>query len=97
MDWVGVLIERVSGLSLEECFQKNVLRPLGIESVSFFPSNKTLADLAYLHRRNEDGRLTQVDHLYRAPLLRRLDNETSTRFCAGGHGCFGKPGELRSK
>lgn len=96
MDWVGVLIERVSGCSLEEYFQQNVLQPLNIQSVSFFPTDQSVVDLAYLHRRDANGRLSHVDHLYRTPLLRRLDGAKSERFCAGGHGCFGKPAELRS-
>ncbi|KAI1359613.1 beta-lactamase family protein [Xylaria arbuscula] len=95
MDWVGVLIERVSGLTLEDYFQKNVLGPLGINSVSFFPSEESISKLAYMHRRAKDGSISQTDHLYRKPLLPLTEQGKEDRFCAGGHGCFGKPADIR--
>lgn len=97
MDWVGVLIERVSGVSLDEYFQKNVLQPLSIQNVSFFPSEEAMSNLAFLHRRAADGSLSHVDHLYRAPLSQHREGSEKERFCAGGHGCFGRPAELSSE
>lgn len=89
MDWVGVLIERVTGMCLEEYFQAFIFRPLEIESISFFPNEESKALLAYMHFRASDGSLEIIDHIYRYPLLPLKSNEN--RFCMGGAGCFGKP------
>ncbi|RAH79673.1 beta-lactamase family protein [Aspergillus japonicus CBS 114.51] len=91
MDWVGQLVERVMGISLEEYFQTFILRPLGVENITFFPTNDMKANLAYMHQRAKDGSLIVTDHLYRYPLLPCRPEEEGKRFCMGGAGCFGKP------
>ena len=41
MDWAGKLVEAVSGLTLEQYFQKNILQPLGMKDTTFvFPTEK---------------------------------------------------------
>ncbi|KAL9473856.1 hypothetical protein ACSS6W_008236 [Trichoderma asperelloides] len=55
MDWVGIVIERTTGLDLENYFQKNIFEPLGMNSVSFFPSDNAKANLAYMHQRLRDA------------------------------------------
>ncbi|CAG8931608.1 unnamed protein product [Penicillium salamii] len=90
VDWAGTLVERVSGISLEDYFQAFILKPLGIDNITFFPTPEMKRDLAYMHRRANDGSLSVIDHLYRTPLLPRLEKEKD-RFCMGGAGCFGKP------
>jgi CubicO group peptidase (beta-lactamase class C family) len=97
MDWVGIVIERRTGLDLENYFRANIFEPLGMNSVSFFPSDDAKANLAYMHQRLSDGSLVTTDHLYRRPLLAEGGQKEDSRFCAGGHGCFGKPAEFRSK
>lgn len=92
LDWVGVLIERVTRLSLEEYFKEFILQPLNIESITFFPNEPQKARLAYMHQREADGRLSVRDHLYRYPLL--PEDPEKKRFCMGGAGCFGKPVEF---
>jgi len=40
-DWTGRLVEAVSGLNLEQYFQRNILQPLGMNDTSFiFPAEK---------------------------------------------------------
>ncbi|KAJ9297156.1 hypothetical protein DTO271G3_4449 [Paecilomyces variotii] len=92
LDWAGVLVERVTGLSLEDYFQSFILRPLGIENISFFPNAKMKANLAYMHQREKDGLLSVTDHVFRYPFLPARDGE-GRRFCMGGAGCFGNPVE----
>lgn len=94
MDWVGVIIERLSGKSLEEYFREKIFEPLGMHSVTFHPSEEAKANLAYMNRRASDGKLTHTDHLYQEPLFARGDVKVP---CAGGHGCFGKPAEFMSE
>jgi CubicO group peptidase (beta-lactamase class C family) len=95
MDWVGILIERVSGESLEDVFQRSVLGPLGMTGVTFLPTDETRANLAYLHRRKPGGTLAQRDHLYAKPLRAEAGGSRNGIFCAGGHGLFGPPVQFR--
>ena len=40
-DWTGKLVEAVSGLNLEQYFQRNILEPLGMNDTTFvFPADK---------------------------------------------------------
>jgi CubicO group peptidase (beta-lactamase class C family) len=40
-DWTGRLVETVSGLNLEQYFQRNILQPLGMNDTTFiFPASK---------------------------------------------------------
>jgi CubicO group peptidase (beta-lactamase class C family) len=40
-DWAGRLVETASGLSLEDYFQKNIFKPLGMQDTTFvFPAEK---------------------------------------------------------
>lgn len=94
MDWVGIIIERVYGKSLEEVFQENIFQPLCINHATFHPSKDAKSNLAYMHRRFPDRKLKTTDHFYRRPLLAQ-DGEKVP--CAGGHGCFGRPAEFGSE
>ena len=41
VDWAGRLVEAVSGLTLEQYFQRNILQPLGMKDTTFiFPAEK---------------------------------------------------------
>jgi CubicO group peptidase (beta-lactamase class C family) len=86
----------VSGLSLNEYFQKHIFEPLGIKDISFFPGQNMKRRLAYMHRREEkDGSLHVTDHLYRFALMEN-PYPSEERFCSGGAGCFGTVGEYCS-
>lgn len=92
-----MIIERLTGQTLEDYFQQNILQPLGMDGISFYPSSEAIKNLAYMHRRSKTGELTQTDHLYRQPLVASMAGQLDQIYCAGGHGCFGKPSEFRSK
>ncbi|OKL56493.1 hypothetical protein UA08_08241 [Talaromyces atroroseus] len=90
VDWAGALVERVTGLSLDEYFRAHIFEPLGIEDIRFFPTADMKKRLAYMHRRDgRDGSLKVVDHQYRFPLAEKR----SSLFCSGGAGCFGTVAE----
>jgi CubicO group peptidase (beta-lactamase class C family) len=91
LDWAAVLVERISGLSLEEYFERFILHPMGIGSIMFFPSAEMVMNLPYMHQRDTDGTLSITDHLYRYPLLLCKSGTEGQRFWMGGAGCFGKP------
>jgi CubicO group peptidase (beta-lactamase class C family) len=58
-DWTGRLVEAVSGLTLEQYFQRNILQPLGMKDTTFvFPADK-FDRLVSSSRRLPDGSLKE--------------------------------------
>ncbi|KAJ4210807.1 hypothetical protein NW759_013108 [Fusarium solani] len=95
IDWAGLALERVSGLSLNDYLQKHVFQPLGIKNMSMLPGKDMRSKLAYMHARDPDGKLRPRDHLLRLPLVVDPDNksETAAIFNSGGAGMFAQPQE----
>lgn len=91
LDWAGVLVERVTGMSLEEYFQKYIFHPLGIRDLTFFPSGIMKKRMAYMHQRSKDGTLSITDHICRYQLIPLEPGKENDEFCMGGCGCFGTP------
>ena len=60
-DWVGRLVERVSGQSLEDYFREHILDPLGMADTSFVLGPDRRARLAARHQRQPDGSLLAVE------------------------------------
>jgi methyl acetate hydrolase len=59
IDWTGKIVEKVSGLNLEQYFQRNILGPLGMKDTTFiFPESK-FNRLASSYRRQSDGVLKE--------------------------------------
>lgn len=58
VDWAGKLVERLSGMTLEEYMEKHIWEPLGIKSITFWPDKhpKLKAKAADLSSRDHDGR-----------------------------------------
>src|SRR5262249_18985120 len=58
-DWLGKVVEKISGQSLEEYFRQNIFAPLEMED-SFFnvPENKQ-ARVVTVHQRKDDGTLAE--------------------------------------
>lgn len=92
IDWVGRMVERVTGLSLDEYFREFIFQPLGISNITFFPRAET-HNLALMHCRRPDGKLElrQDGHILHKPLVARTPEARKTVVNAGGHGCFGTP------
>ena len=93
LDWAGILVERVSGLRLDEYFQLHLFQPLNIKDITMFPTDEMKKDLMRLSIRNDDGTFSQWNkpHMYRAPLVVRSPEEKAVVFNSGGAGCFGRP------
>ncbi|KAG9686768.1 beta-lactamase/transpeptidase-like protein, partial [Aureobasidium melanogenum] len=94
MDWVGRLIERITSMSLGEYMEKHIFDQIGVSSLTFFPSNDTLA---YLHERMPSGQIRIRDdgHLLRRAIQHHqgAHQPDSTFMQAGGHGLFGTPSD----
>lgn len=54
-DVIGLIVERVSGQSLEEYFQQHIFRPLSMSDTSFFPNAAMQARLVKRAVRQPDG------------------------------------------
>ncbi|KAE8332701.1 beta-lactamase family protein [Aspergillus sergii] len=92
IDWVGVIIERATKITLQEYFQKYIFAPLDIKDLAFSPTRDMKQRLAYMHQRAADGSLSVTDHLLRHALVEPV-HATNESFCMGGCGCFGTPRE----
>lgn len=57
LDWAGVLVERVSGLSLEDYFHKHIFGPAGVSrnDMTFIPTDSVKARLATMYARTDGG------------------------------------------
>lgn len=85
LDWVGRMIERATGMDLEEYLQRNVCEPLDIIDITFQLQQRPdllarRADQTY--RNEEDGSLRYDDSVY----FRHDGDE-----CFGGQGAFSSP------
>jgi len=57
IDWVGRIVEAVSGEPLDVYFRKHILDPLGMKDTAFVISSQQRAREANVHRREPDGSL----------------------------------------
>ncbi|EXJ72316.1 beta-lactamase [Cladophialophora psammophila CBS 110553] len=92
VDWAGQLVERVSGLKLNDYFQQHIFKPMGITHISMFPTEEMKAELAWMNTRAPDGKMSLYvnGHLNRRPLYAKTKAEIDGTFHAGGAGCFAR-------
>jgi methyl acetate hydrolase len=83
IDWVGKMVEAVSGQKLDRYFQDNILGPLGMKDTSFKISPAQRARLARVHQRGDGGALAPTD----------LELPQDPEFLMGGGGLYGTVGD----
>lgn len=93
IDWAGILVERVTGVSLNDYMHQYIFEPLGLKDISMFPTSSMKERLAYMHVRLLDDSLSRYDHILRRPLVVTGDSEIADCFNSGGAGIFAKPQE----
>ena len=77
-DWLGKLVEKVSGQTLEDYFRQHIFQPLGMTDTFFnVPAEKQLHVVA-LHQRQDDGSFIEPPPQPFAPV----------RFFSGGGGLY---------
>jgi CubicO group peptidase (beta-lactamase class C family) len=59
VDWLGRLVEKVSGLPLEDYFRQKIFTPLGMPDTSYFVPKDKQARLVTVERRRPDGSLVR--------------------------------------
>ncbi|KAI4133525.1 MAG: hypothetical protein LQ341_006155 [Variospora aurantia] len=69
VDWAGTVIERISGMSLHDYFQKNIFQPLGIKNINMFPPAETKHMLAHMHHKDPYGIIREQNHPLRRLLI----------------------------
>src|SRR5438093_321109 len=60
IDWVGKMVEAVSGQKLDRYLQENIFGPLGMKDTSFKLAPSQRARLASVHQRSADGALAPI-------------------------------------
>ncbi len=78
-DWLGLVVEKISGRSLGSYLQQHVYGPLGMTDSSFAPNAEQRARLLRVMQRQPDGKL--------APSLHDLP--ATSEWDAAGHGSYG--------
>ena len=88
IDFVGVLIERVSGLSLYDYFKKFIFDPLDVRSFTFWPTDDVKQRKVAVCQRDEDGRLVKTPGGFGIDRATTADT-VSKELLSGGGGLFG--------
>lgn len=60
IDWAGILVERISGLSLEDYFQEKMFKPLGLKDTTFIPRDDIRERLMKVYARPAGGPLVPL-------------------------------------
>lgn len=83
IDWVGQVVEQITGSRLGDVFATDIFAPLGIESMTFAIDDPRRSKAAGMHARHADGSLTAMD--FELPSPPEVD--------FGGHGLYGTVGD----
>lgn len=83
LDWGGILIERVTGQSLDEYFKEHIFGPLGAETLTFIPGDKHYKNLQQVVTRDAEKKLVVF------PGIRETAPEKVKGQASGGAGLYG--------
>jgi methyl acetate hydrolase len=79
VDWLGLVLERITGQTLGEYLAEHVYGPLGMADSTFRPSDEQRARLLSIRMRAPDGTLQATE----------LDLPADPEWDSGGHGSYG--------
>ncbi|KAL9123870.1 MAG: hypothetical protein Q9217_006744, partial [Psora testacea] len=51
VDWAGIIIERLTSMSLDTYLQTHIFAPLGLHHISMLPTPQMIAQLAHMHQK----------------------------------------------
>ena len=95
IDWAGLILERHTKMKLNDYMREHIFEPLGISSVTMFPTAEMQSNLAYMHQRDPGtGVLAERDHLYRRAFIQTSKEQQQNFFHSAGAGLFAKPKEF---
>jgi CubicO group peptidase (beta-lactamase class C family) len=78
-DWLGLVVEKVSGQGLDAYIAEHILGPLGMADVSFSPSAELRSRCMPVHARTPEGSVVETP----------IELPTEPDWWAGGHGLYG--------
>jgi CubicO group peptidase (beta-lactamase class C family) len=67
VDWAGRLVEKVSGMNLEDYFQQNILGPLAMKDTSYILPESKMDRLVSRYHRDANGILQEEERKHPAP------------------------------
>jgi methyl acetate hydrolase len=67
IDWAGRVVEKISGLGLEQYFQRNILEPLGMRDTSYILAPSKFDRMVSRYERQGDGSLKENSRTQPAP------------------------------
>ena len=77
-DWLGQVVEAVSGQALDVYFDEHILSPLDMSETRFIPNGAQQQRLSAVHARGEDGSLAVMD----------FELPAAPEYYSGGHGLY---------
>lgn len=83
IDWVGQVVEGITGKRLGEVFAERIFKPLGMTNTTFEINDAVRSKLAGMHARNADGSLTAMD----------FELPSNPEVHMGGHGLYSTVGD----
>jgi methyl acetate hydrolase len=83
IDWVGKVVEAVSGQSLRDYLKENIFTPLGMIDTDFIIQPGARERLAAMHQRDENGTLNRID----------FEVPQEPEFFMGGGGLYSTAGD----
>lgn len=93
VDWAGFLLERITGMSLNDYMHEHIFAPLALSSTSLFPTEAMKNKFAFMHQKQSDGTYIGQEPLLRAPLIAKTQHDKKHVVNSGGAGAFTTPEE----
>lgn len=91
IDWAGLAIQKVSGLSLDAYFKRYIFEPCGIKNMTLLPESgvpggvkKTLVGMNF---KDSEGKVTPMEHVIE-------QDESKMEVLYGGAGAYGNAAEV---
>ncbi len=82
-DWLGQVIEAVTGVSLDVAVKRGVTGPLGMDHTTWAMNDDERADCTPVHIKGEDGSWASIGEVL----------NPAPEYWAGGHGLYGPPSD----
>jgi CubicO group peptidase (beta-lactamase class C family) len=83
IDWLGKVVEAVTGVGLDVAIKQGITGPLGMDQTTFLMNDEQRPNSTPVHVKGEDGTWTAIGEvLNQAP-----------DYWAGGHGLYGPPSD----
>ena len=83
IDWLGKVVEAVTGVGLDVAIKQGITGPLGMDQTTFLMNDEQRPNSTPVHVKGEDGTWTAIGEVL----------NQSPDYFAGGHGLYGPPSD----